>query len=486
MSDFRVLLVEDDDNLREALHETLALGGFSVVAASDGREALRRLSEQPYALIISDIQMQPMSGLELLGAVREQYRDIPMMLMTAFGTVPQAVQAIRQGAMDYLVKPVEVNQLLERVRRFQDLAGSAFELVAEDPQTQSLVGLARKVAAVDISVLLSGPSGSGKEVFARFIHNESDRAAAPFVAVNCAAIPEQMLEAELFGHEKGAFTGAAKAREGKFESAEGGTLLLDEISEMDLGLQAKLLRVLQEREVERLGSNRTIQLDVRVIATTNRDLAAEVAAGRFREDLYYRLNVFPLHLPPLRDRPGDIEPLALRALSLHARGRPPGLGASALRRMRAHPWPGNVRELDNVIQRALVLSSDAEELQAEHLFFEQAGHSGMPGAMSATTSATMPGTMSATTSTTTPETGTRAMPNATPGSERSGTLQETMEDRESDEIVAVLREEDGHRGRAAQRLGISPRTLRYKLSRIRKSGVLIPGDGSGAYAAAGR
>lgn len=458
MSEFRVLLVEDDDNLREALHDTLALGGFSVVAASEGREALRRLSEQHYALIISDIQMQPMGGLELLAQVREQHRDIPMMLMTAFGTVPQAVEAIRQGAIDYLVKPVEVSQLLERVRRFQDVSGSAFELVAEDPQTQSLVCLARKVAAVDISVLLSGPSGSGKEVFARFIHNESVRAAAPFVAVNCAAIPEQMLEAELFGHEKGAFTGAAKARQGKFESAEGGTLLLDEISEMDLTLQAKLLRVLQEREVERLGSNRAIHLDVRVIATTNRDLAAEVAAGRFREDLYYRLNVFPLHLPPLCERPGDIEPLALRALSLHARGRVPGLALSARRRLRGYHWPGNVRELDNVIQRALVLSSAADELQAEDLFFEQPVHAAVPG--------NMPALMSV--------------------PERAGSLQATMEDRESDAIVAVLREEAGHRGRAAQRLGISPRTLRYKLSRIRKTGVTIPGDSSAAYAAAGR
>lgn len=454
MSEFRVLLVEDDDNLREALHDTLALGGFAVVAASDGREALRHLSGQPFALIISDIQMEPMGGLELLARVREQHRDTPMLLMTAFGSVPQAVQAIRQGAMDYLVKPVEVEELLARVRRFRDVSGESFELVAEDPQTRALVSLARKVAAVDISVLLSGPSGSGKEVFARFIHNESDRAGNPFVAVNCAAIPEQMLEAELFGHDKGAFTGAARARAGKFECAEGGTLLLDEISEMDLALQAKLLRVLQEREVERLGSNHTIRLDVRVIATSNRDLAAEVAAGRFREDLYYRLNVFPLHLPPLRARPGDIEPLARRALALHARGRPPALSAAALRRLCAHHWPGNVRELDNVVQRALVLAADAGELQADDLFFEH------PVPDIASGAAVEP--------------------------ERGGSLQATMEDRESHEIVAVLREEAGHRGRAAQRLGISPRTLRYKLSRIRKSGVPIPGDGDGGYAAVGR
>lgn len=454
MSDFPVLLVEDDDNLRRALEDTLSLGGYAVMAAADGSEALRLLAERSFALVISDIQMEPVGGLELLDGVREHHRETPVILMTAFASVPQAVAAIRRGALDYLVKPVEVGQLLERVRRFRDLSEGNVELVAEDPQTLALVSLARKVAAADISVLLSGPSGSGKEVFARFIHAESGRAAAPFVAVNCAAIPEQMLEAELFGHEKGAFTGAARGRAGKFESAEGGTLLLDEISEMELALQAKLLRVLQEREVERLGSNQSIPLDVRVIATSNRDLAAEVAAGRFREDLYYRLNVFPLHLPPLRARPGDIEPLARRALLLHARGRPPALGASALRQLQQHHWPGNVRELDNVIQRALVLAANADELQAQDLFFEQpAAAAGDAAGIEA---------------------------------ERAGSLQATMEDRESSEIVAVLEEEQGHRGRAAERLGISPRTLRYKLSRIRKSGVAIPGDGRASYAALGR
>lgn len=456
MTQFVVLLVEDDESLRQALNDTLVLGGYAVVAAGDGSEALRLMAERSFSLVISDIQMQPMGGLELLTRVRERHPETPVLLMTAFGSVPQAVAAIRQGAMDYLVKPIEVSDLLDRVRRFHDLANETVELVAEDPQTLALVNLARKVAAVDISVLLSGPSGSGKEVFARFIHAESERAGKPFVAVNCAAIPEQMLEAELFGHEKGAFTGAARARAGKFESAEGGTLLLDEISEMELALQTKLLRVLQEREVERLGSNHSIRLDVRVIATSNRDLATEVAAGRFREDLYYRLNVFPLHLPPLRERPGDIEPLARRALAMHARGRPPELGASALRRLQQHNWPGNIRELDNVIQRALVLAADAGELRAQDLFFEQPVSAAMPPVASG------------------------------PEPERGNSLQATMEDRESDEIVAVLQEEQGHRGRAAQRLGISPRTLRYKLSRIRKNGVTIPGDSHGSYAAMGR
>ena len=459
MSAFRVLLVEDDGDLREALGETLLLGGYEVVAVADGREALRQLGEAAFGLVLSDIQMAPMGGLELLGRIRAAHRETPVVLMTAFGSVPQAVGAIRQGAMDYLLKPVEAPALLALVERFRDLAGTAAELIAADPQSRALVSVARKVAAADVSVLLAGPSGSGKEVFARFIHDQSDRADGPFVALNCAAIPEQMLEAELFGHEKGAFTGAARARVGKFESAAGGTLLLDEISEMDLGLQAKLLRVLQEREVERLGSNHRIRLDVRVIATSNRDLAAAVTAGHFREDLYYRLNVFPLHLPPLRARPGDIEPLAQRAVTRHARGRPPTLGASALRRLREHPWPGNVRELDNVIQRALVLAGDNAELQAEDLFFED------PGAAA----------------------GDPRDPAAAGATDRPGaeTLQATLEDREADTIVAVLAEEAGHRGRAAARLGISPRTLRYKLSRLRQSGVAIPGDG-GACAAVAR
>lgn len=453
MTGFRILLVEDDANLRQALYDTLVLGGYPVVAASDGCRALELLEQQSFALVISDIQMEPWSGLELLARIRQQHREVPVVLMTAFGSVPQAVEAIRQGAMDYLIKPVEASELLALVSRFHHLPEAKLELVAEDPRTRALVAVARKVAAVDISVLLTGPSGSGKEVFARFIHRESARAGAPFVAVNCAAIPEQMLEAELFGHEKGAFTGAARTRVGKFECADGGTLLLDEISEMDLALQAKLLRVLQERELERLGSNRAIRLDVRVIATTNRNLAEEVAAGRFREDLYYRLNVFPLSLPPLRERPGDIEPLARRALALHARGEPPALGALALRRLREYHWPGNVRELDNVIQRALVLAAQADELLAQDLFFEH------------------------------PDTAAAEMQS---DPDQGGSLQAALEGRESDTIVAVLREEGGHRGRTAERLGISPRTLRYKLSRIRKNGVPIPGDTGGGAVAMGR
>jgi len=453
MSEFRVLLVEDDDALREALCDTLELEGFNVSAAEDGRAALDILEREWPSLVISDIQMPGWDGLELLRRIRQRHSGLPVMLMTAFGSVPQAVAAIREGAVDYLVKPVEADQLIDRVQRFRQQPEESGELVAEDPRSRTLADMARRVAAAEVSVLLTGPSGSGKEAYARYIHRHSGRADGPFVAVNCAAIPEQMIEAELFGHEKGAFTGADHARTGKFESADGGTLLLDEISELDVGLQAKLLRVLQEREVERLGGSRTIALDVRVIAATNRDLPAEVREGRFREDLFYRLNVFPIALPPLADRPGDIRPLAERAVERHHRGQGlcPRFTSDAMAALEAHAWPGNVRELDNVVQRALVLAGGREEIRAGDLFFEQ------------------PTTVAA---------GAAAHGEA-PGGRA---LQRSMADREAEMILDTLRSEEGHRGRTAERLGISPRTLRYKLARLRDAGLSIPGEGGPKFA----
>ncbi len=451
---FSILLVEDDAPLREALADTLELEGFEVIAVADGPTAMEDLANQTVGLIISDIQMKPWTGMDLLGRLRKEHPQIPVVLMTAFGSVPQAVQAIREGAMNYLVKPVEAADLIALARRFAAQTGASSELVAEDPRSRTLAALARRVAESEVTVLLSGPSGSGKEAYARYIHHHSPRADAPFVAMNCAAIPESMLEAELFGHEKGSFTGAAKARAGKFEAAQGGTLLLDEISEMEPGLQAKLLRVLQEREVQRLGSNDTIKLDVRVIATTNVDLKTAVAEGRFREDLYYRLNVFPLELPRLASRPGDIRPLAERAVVRHWRGRGmrPKFSEAALERLMAHPWPGNVRELDNVIQRALVLLGEGGEIGPGELFFENAD----PGPVEASAKA----------------------PNV------SQTLEESVAERESSAIVAALRAEEGHRGKAARRLGISPRTLRYKLSRLREAGIPIPGEAGPKFAEA--
>ena len=316
----------------------------------------------------------------------------------------------------------------------------ALEPVAVDSSSLLTVALARRVAATDCTVLIVGESGTGKEVLARLIHRASPRATASFIAVNCAAIPENMLEAILFGYERGSFTGATSSHAGKFEQAQGGTLLLDEITEMPLALQAKLLRVLQEREVERLGGSVPLPLDVRVIATTNRTLRAEVSAGRFREDLYYRLNVFPLALAPLRDRRDDILPLATHLLQQRARPgmRIPALSADVAHLLITYNWPGNVRELDNLLQRAVVLT-EGTIIEAEHILFEM-----QPGR------------------------------GETPSAADSPVLQQTMQRAERDVILEALRAARGSRREVAEKLGISPRTLRYKLARIRSAGVEVP------------
>jgi len=353
-----VLVVEDDAELREALVDTLRAAGLSALSAPDAPAALQLLESEEIALVISDVQMPGPNGYQLLSSIKQRRPDLPVVLMTAYGTVAQAVAAMREGATDYIVKPFDAQALIEMARRQLALRIVPNELVAAAPESKRLVALARKIAENDATVLITGESGTGKEVYARFIRDHSGRAAAPYVAINCAAIPENMLEATLFGYEKGAFTGALGAHAGKFEQAQGGTLLLDEISEMDLGLQAKILRVLQEREVERLGSSRTISLDVRLIATSNRDLPEEVRAARFRADLYYRLNVMSLRLPALRERRGDILPLARRAMQACARGGQAALSlsADAERKLLQHDWPGNARELTNIVQRAAWLA----------------------------------------------------------------------------------------------------------------------------------
>jgi len=315
----------------------------------------------------------------------------------------------------------------------------SLEPVAVDASSLLILDLARRVAVTDCTVLIVGESGTGKEVLARLIHRASPRAKAAFVAVNCAAIPENMLEAMLFGYERGSFTGAHAAHAGKFEQAQGGTLLLDEITEMPLSLQAKLLRVLQEREVERIGGSAALILDVRVIATTNRNLRGEVAAGRFREDLYYRLNVFPLALAPLRERRDDILPLATHLLAQRARlgKRIPALSADVAHLLLTYAWPGNVRELDNLLQRALVLN-EGDVIEPEHILFE------------------------------------KAPTHIDIGAGESPMLQQTRERAERDVILEALRTAHGSRREVAEKLGISPRTLRYKLARIRSTGVDVP------------
>lgn len=446
-----ILLVEDDRALREALADTLELGGYRYRAVDSGEAALLALAEESFGLVISDVNMPGIDGHQLLASIRLRDPALPVLLMTAFGSIERAVEAMRGGAADYLVKPFEPRLLLETLARCCPQgrrAPGGRQPVAADPQSRQLLELASRVARSEATVLITGESGTGKEVLARFIHDQSARADGPFVAVNCAAIPDHLLEAILFGHEKGAFTGAIAAQPGKFELAQGGTLLLDEISEMPLGLQAKLLRVLQEREVERVGARKPLALDIRVVATSNRKLAEEVAAGRFREDLFYRLSVFPLAWLPLRERPADIVPLAERLLAVQAArmNRPvPVLSPAARQALAEHPWPGNVRELDNAVQRALILQPD-QQIQAEDfgLHWLATGVSLTPAA------APVPAT----------GTGDDVRP-----------LDADLRDREFQVILDTLRAERGRRKETAERLGISARTLRYKLAQMRDAGL---------------
>lgn len=442
-----ILIVEDDINLREALADTLQFAGYSVALAEHGQAAMARINDQSFRLVISDVQMKPMNGIELLSSIRQQ-QNLPVVMMTAYGTIEKAVDAMRLGAADYLVKPFEADDLLEVVNRLlpESIESESLtdDLVAIEANMCALKTLAAKVARSDATVLLCGESGVGKEVFARYIHNQSHRSSGPFVAINCAAIPESMLESVLFGYEKGAFTGAYQAHPGKFEQAQNGTLLLDEISEMDAALQAKLLRVLQEKEVERLGGNKTISLNVRVLATTNRILREEVASGRFREDLYYRLSVFPMLIPALRERVADIVPIAHQFLDKYngSSGDELMLTPEAQQNLVSYGWPGNVRELDNVIQRAMILKL-GNVITADNIHFENVD---MLQSNKATSSQAF---------------------------EHESVLVSDLKDREQQLILEALRVGKGSRKFAAEKLGISPRTLRYKLARMRDAGVTV-------------
>ncbi|BAP44174.1 sigma-54-dependent DNA-binding response regulator FleR [Pseudomonas sp. StFLB209] len=453
----KVLLVEDDRALREALADTLELAGHQYRAVASAEDALRAVAQDVFSLVVSDVNMPGMDGHQLLAALRERHPHLPVLLMTAHGAVERAVDAMRQGAVDYLVKPFEPGALLALVAKHALGSIGPAEHdgpVAIEPASQQLLELAARVARSDSTVLISGESGTGKEVLARFIHLQSPRAAKPFIAINCAAIPDNMLEATLFGHEKGSFTGAIAAQAGKFELAEGGTILLDEISEMPMGLQAKLLRVLQEREVERVGARKPISLDIRVLATTNRDLAGEVAAGRFREDLFYRLSVFPLAWQPLRQRTADILPLAERLLSKHVKKMkhaPVRLSEEARACLVAYAWPGNVRELDNALQRALILQQGGLIQARDFCLVGPVTFAAEPPAPAG------------------------ALPvvgaDLSAGAEAVGALGEDLRRREFQLIIDTLRSERGRRKEAAERLGISPRTLRYKLAQMRDAGM---------------
>ncbi len=444
MSQATVLVAEDDPTLREALCETLELAGYQVESASDGQSALEIMQHKSVGMVVSDVQMRPMDGHELMTQVKNIYPSIPVLLMTAYGNIEKAVSAMRDGAVDYLAKPFEAKMLVEKVEQAVlnlDQDAEHEGVVADDSKSRKLLELAKKVASSDVTVMIGGESGTGKEVFAQYIHRNSNRANGPFIAINCAAIPDNMLEAVLFGYEKGAYTGAHNSAPGKFEQAQGGTLLLDEISEMSLNLQAKLLRVLQEREVERLGGRKMIPLDVRVLATSNRILREEVSAGRFREDLFFRLNVFPLYLEPLRRRTQDIIPLAELFLNRHCEKQGvtgKKLSKEAQKVLISHSWPGNARELDNVMQRALILNSGNEISKDDLAFIEESG---------------------------TPE----------PEHDASkGRLNEDLRSVEEQMILDTLRDENGSRKNTAAKLGISQRTLRYKIARLRDAGVPIP------------
>lgn len=447
MSDVSLLVVEDDRGLAEALEDTLLLAGYQCAMVESSEEAILALKRQNFDMVVSDVNLPGMDGYGLLQHVVEQFPELPIMLMTAYGDISHAVEAMRNGAVDYLLKPFKEDELLDVIAKHTSRVAKVKSNapIAKDPSSVALLELAKRVAVTDSTVLICGESGTGKEVLAQYIHSVSNRSSQPFVAINCAAIPENMLEAMLFGYEKGAYTGAVSSQAGKFEQANGGTLLLDEVTEMDVGLQAKLLRVLQEQEVERLGGKKAIKLDVRIIATTNRDLSEYVREGGFREDLYYRLNVFPLRWTPIRERKGDIQPLAEALLLKHAqkmRIDSAQLSPSALSKLEAHGWPGNVRELENVIQRALILCGQGR-VNEDHIVFDM---------------------ISA------PKVDEQQEEDAM---EAASILGRGVQQHEFRIIAQALIDAKGKRKEVAEKLGISPRTLRYKIAKMRECGIEV-------------
>ncbi len=440
MTDTRrsILIVDDEPAQRQMLGGSLGKD-YAVTAAADGLEAVQLLSQRSFDLVITDERMPRMGGIELIKWLREKAPETPAIVLTAYGSVETAVEAIKLGAEEYLTKPLKnleelrlvVNKALrQRALRDQTLAHQAQEevqfpsdIVARSSGMQRVLKLADQVAPQPTTVLLTGESGTGKEVVSRFIHRRSPRAAAPFVAVNCAALTESLLESELFGHEKGAFTGAVQSRRGRFELAHGGTLFLDEIGEMGVNLQVKLLRVLQEQQFERVGGARTIMVDVRVLAATNKDLRQALQAGVFREDLFYRLNVFPIHIPPLRDRREDILPLAEHFAHQLARrmGRAfTGINVEAASILYEYSWPGNVRELANALERALIVA---------------AGDVIRPG----------------------------DLPLHAAEEKTEGPRGSSLAEMEKAAIIEALTRHEGDRRKTADELGISLRTLQYRL-----------------------
>ena len=430
----RVLVVDDEEGIRSFIAEVLTGEGLQVTLAEDGQEALDLLARKSFHLLISDLKMPRVDGMELLRRARAEQPEMEVIMLTAYGTVQSAVEAMRIGAFDYLQKPLSgpdelrlvTARALERRRLLEDnrrvALGGEIEMVATDPAMSEVNKQLAKVAPTDATVLLEGESGTGKEVAARRLHALSRRKQGPFVAVNCAALSAELLESELFGHEKGAFTGAIARKRGRFELADGGTLFLDEVAELKMELQAKLLRVLEERSFERVGGTRVIDVDIRLVAATNRDLKTEIENGRFREDLYHRLAVFPIHLPPLRDRKADIIPLAEHLLvDIGLRLGKPGLSLDeqSIQALREYPWPGNVRELANVLERAAIMAEGRQITPSDLLL--------------------------------------------APSQDKQPGVDGTLKELERRAIIQALEACGGHRKNAAKRLGIGVRTLYDKL-----------------------
>jgi DNA-binding NtrC family response regulator len=446
-----VLVVDDERNMLATLNSVLKSEGFDAVQACSGQEALGILGSQPVHVIVSDMRMPGYDGFQFLGEVRQRYPQVPFVMITAYATPKLAVQAIKSGAVDYIGKPFDPDELLhvirnvlrgellqEENRQLKGLLGGRYnvdDLIGNCPSIQQIRDLIRITAPTDATVLLVGESGTGKEMAASALHVHSNRAAKPYVSINCAAIPENLLESELFGHERGAFTGAVRQRIGRFEEARSGTLFLDEIGEMSPQLQTKLLRVLEDKHFQRVGGSERVPVDVRVISATNQNVRAAIASGRLREDLYHRLNVVQIEFPPLRDRPGDIELLAQHYLAQfnEALGkRIIGFTDGALELMNSYNWPGNVRELRNAIERAAIVET-TDHIQAESL----------PTAIGKI----------------------QAMPDA-PEPASGGNLEETLARYERGILERALRRHRGRIGDTATALGITRHALRYRMQKL--------------------
>ena len=447
-----ILLVEDKDSLRRVLSLTLANAGYTVTESADARAATQEISRAPHRLVLTDLRMPHGSGLDVLRAARAADPDIPVIVMTAYGSIDEAVQAMKDGAHDFLQKPVDSNHLLLLVERALEQARLRTEnillreewsrrygfprILGESEAIKRAVGETQRVSQTEANVLLLGESGTGKELFALAVHHLSPRRDKPFVAINCAAIPETLIENELFGHERGAFTGAGERRLGKFELASGGTVFLDEIGEMPLSVQSKLLRVIEEKMVDRIGGRAPIPVDVRIVAATNKDLRQSVEQGEFRRDLFFRLAVFPVEIPPLRERGEDVVLLARHfsaQLGKEMRGREAVLSEASIAAIRNHSWPGNVRELENAIERACILA-DSLMLEPDDLGLVKSN---------------------------------RAQPEAFDELDLTGTLAEVADRAsrfvERRKILEALRAHEGNKTRAAETLGVSYKTLLTKI-----------------------